>query len=552
MATRTAYCLRRLMLVAIVGLALALLGNGQAYAASPIKIQSPTPDATVTDMVTTSVRIKPDVAQVAFLIDGTLVSSSSSNSFVWNSLLVPNGTHTLSAQAYSSSNQLLRTVSEKIRVSNKRRPTPTTTRTASPTATATAHATPTPTPSACVTITAPVPNSAVSGTVPINTSDLCTGNWFESLYVDGAHISDFAPGQVVFTSTAYANGTHTIEVTSQSVNPGSVVLGSASEALKVQAGLPTATPTSKPSATPTPTSKPSATPTPKGGHYSMQGPGASLPTEASCVSAVNASPITENAPWNQDDGTGYNSNLPPAGGVPAYFYANAPCCNELPHADFANVDGNYSGSTDDLIRITACKWGIDEDYVRAQAWIEDGWHQDCAAAHGGIGCRVGGDLNSPAGDPSGLPITSMTPGGVFSAFNGYGDPGLPTDHWDSWSMLQTKVFYEWMTWPMLQDSTSFGLDFRFAEMRGCVNGDQYSYYNSQSSAQGTDYQNAVNAARTNPNGASSVSGWTNLQYLSYGCIDTHFSGDWFDGSSDGYLTEFLDRLATAPWPGGLQ
>ena len=284
----------------------------------------------------------------------------------------------------------------------------------------------------------------------------------------------------------------------------------------------------------------------------MEGPGASLPAEASCVSAVNASPIPENAPWNQDDGTGYNSNVPPAGGVPDYFYANAPCCNEMPSADFAAVDGNYSGSTDDLIRITACKWGIDEDYIRSQAWIESDWHQDCAAAHGGSGCNEGGDLNNPGGDPSGLAVTAITPGGVFSAFNGFGDPGSGTDHWDSWSIVQTKVYYAWMTWPMMEESTPFGLDYRYAEMRGCVNGDEYSYYNSQSSAQGTDYQNAVSAARTNPSGASRVTGWTNLQYLSYGCIDTHYSGDWFDGDSDSYLTEFLNRLETAPWPGGLQ
>src|SRR5260370_26684929 len=105
---------------------------------------------------------------------------------------------------------------------------------------------------------------------------------------------------------------------------------------------------------------------------------------------------------------------------------------------------------------------------------------------------------------------------------------------------------------MIQGSLSFGLDFRFAEMRGCVNGDQTSYYNSQSSWQGTDYQNAVKAARSNRSGASAVSGWTNLQYLSYGCIDTHFSGAWFNGSADSYLTEFLDRLSSAPWPGGLR
>ena len=548
MATRRAYYLRRLTLVASVGFILALLGNGQAYAASPIKIKSPTPHSTVTHMVTTSVRIKPEVARVVFLLDGALMASSSSTSFVWNSTLVPNGQHTLSAQAYSSSNELLRTVSERVKVSNKHRRTPTATPTPTanptptssptPTATITPRATPTPTPGACVTITAPAQNSAVSGTVPINTSDLCAGNWYESLYVDGAHIGDFATGQVTFASTSYANGTHVIEVTSQSANPGSVVLGSASEALNVQSGLPTATP--------------SATPTPKAAHYSMLGPGASLPTEASCVSAVNASPIPENAPWNKNDGTGYNSNLPPPGGVPSYFYANAPCCNEMPNSDFATVDGNYSGSTDDLIRITACKWGIDEDYIRSQAWIESGWHQDCAAAHGGSGCTEGGDLNSPSGDPSGLAVTAITPNGVFSGFNGFGNPGSSTDHWDSWSIVQTKVYYAWMTWPMMEESTPFGLDYRYAEMRGCINGDQYSYFNSQSSKQGTDYQNAVSAARTNPSGASPITGWTNLQYLSYGCIDTHYSGDWFNGTSDSYLTEFLDRLASAPWPGGLQ
>ncbi len=695
MATEKALGLRRLILVAAIGFLLILLGHSRAYAASPIHINKPAPDSVVSDLVTTLVRVKPKVAKIVFMLDGNPLSTTTSTSFTWNSATVANGMHTIAASAYSSSNQLLKTVTEQIRVANKKpppptrtptptstptatpvlsfvsptsgqtlsgsisvalsfssppsqtnpgavwwtelsvdgapvvsgynnlpwdtttvgngshtlrvdgyayngttsignatinvtvnnsgvtatptasstptigptptvtathtgtpttAPTPTATRTATPTlgatptATSTLHATPTATstPGGCVSITAPAPSATVNGIVAINTNDTCSGAWFESLYVDGAHVSDFPVGQIMFTSTSYANGMHTIQVTSQSTNPGSVQLGSASEALNVQAGSATKT------ATATPTTKPSATPTPGGGHYSMMGPGASLPSEAACVSAVNASPIPENAPWNQDDGTGFNSNLPPSGGVPAYFYANAPCCNELPHADFANVDGNYSGSTDDLIRITACKWGIDEDYVRSQAWIESDWHQDCSAAHGGSDCQEGGDMDSPSGDPSGLAVTSISPGGVFSAFNGFGNPGGPTDHWDSWSIVQTKVYYEWMTWPMMEESTPFGLDFRYAEMRGCVNGDQYSYYNSQSSAQGTDYQNAVNAARNNPNGASAVTGWTNLQYLSYGCIDTHFSGDWFNGTADSYLNEFLNRLATAPWPGGLQ
>src|SRR5580658_2353516 len=96
----------------------------------------------------------------------------------------------------------------------------------------------------------------------------------------------------------------------------------------------------RPTATPTPSGTP--TPVPPG-HYSMLGPDASLNTEADCVTAVNASPITtENAPWNSNDGTGWNSNLPPENPIPSYFYDYAPCCTELPKSDFSSVDGNYS------------------------------------------------------------------------------------------------------------------------------------------------------------------------------------------------------------------
>jgi hypothetical protein len=79
----------------------------------------------------------------------------------------------------------------------------------------------------------------------------------------------------MFTSISYSNGIHTIQVTSQSINPGSVVLGSASEALNVQQGSPTATPTATPTPTPTSTSSiggsqtptPTATSTPNGATF---------------------------------------------------------------------------------------------------------------------------------------------------------------------------------------------------------------------------------------------------------------------------------------------
>jgi hypothetical protein len=387
----------------------------------------------------------------------------------------------------------------------------------------------------------------VSGTsVAIVTADNCTGAWYENLYVDGVGSGSFAPGKVVFNSTTVTNGTHQITVTSQSENPGSVQLGSASETLTVSNGASSGTTTATPTATPTPA-----------GHYSMLGPGTTLPSESSCVSTVSASPLPENAPWNEDDGSPahFNSNQPPAGGVPSYFYQNAPCCTELPNSDFANVDGNYSGTTDDLIRITACKWGIDEDYIRAQSEIESAWHQDCAAANGGTGCNEGGDYNNPNGctptSVTGGLITAITPNGEFCGLQGFGGVAS-ADQYASWSIAQTKVFYEWFTWPMIEESTPFGLDYRYAEMRGCINGDQYTYFNSQSSSAGTDYKNAVSNAASNPQGASSVSGWSNLQYLAYGCIDTHYSGSWYSGVTDSYLSDFLESLSSANWPGGIQ
>ncbi len=39
-------------------------------------------------------------------------------------------------------------------------------------------------------------------------------------------------------------------------------------------------------------------------------------------------------------------------------------------------DRAFAGSTDEIIQWTACKWGIDEDWVRAQIVNESNWNQD--------------------------------------------------------------------------------------------------------------------------------------------------------------------------------
>ena len=454
----------------------------------------------------------------ALQVDGTPAGAFPAGQGMFNSTAKSNGNHviTITSQSENPGTVVLGSASITVNVQNTAQ---------------------TPATSSCISIEAPLNGTAVSGNaIAIKTHDVCRGVWFEGLQVDGVPSGTFAPERMVFKSTTVANGNHVLTVASQSSNPGSVVLGKASVTLNIQNGVG-ALPTTTPTATPTPT------------HFSTLGPGASLPSESACAAQVNAWPTEENAPWNQNDGTGFNSNQPPAGGVPSYFYENAPCCHLMPNADFQKVDGAYAGTTESIFRVYACKWGIDEDYIRAQAYMESGWHQDCPVAHGGAGCSETGDYNHPGDCTLDVPISPISPAGQFCALEGLGGVATPNG-FASWSLLKTKVHYNWMTWPMIEESTPFAVDFRFAEMRGCINGDQFDYFHDQNPTAATDYQNAVSAARTNPNGASSVSGWTNLQYLAYGCIDTHYSGTWFDGLRDSYLNEFISAVGDAPWPGG--
>src|SRR5208337_3380539 len=142
--------------------------------------------------------------------------------------------------------------------------------------------------------------------------------WWTQLFVDGASVAD-GYNNLPWNTATVGNGSHVLQVDGYAYN-GTTPLGSSSITVTVSNSVstPTGTATASPTPTvdppptpttaPTPTAAPTETATPTATpttttHYSMQGPGASLPTEASCVSAVNASPIPENAPWNENDGT---------------------------------------------------------------------------------------------------------------------------------------------------------------------------------------------------------------------------------------------------------
>ncbi|HVE18985.1 MAG TPA: glucosaminidase domain-containing protein, partial [Ilumatobacteraceae bacterium] len=128
--------------------------------------------------------------------------------------------------------------------------------------------------------------------------------------------------------------------------------GATASALAVRVGVPPAPPTS--------------------GRFVTLPVGAALPSGAECSTRVR--PAAEIRPAN----TAANNNRGSR--------ANANTRSDW--SGFNRVDGDFAGTTDELIQWAACKWGIDEDIVRAQMIKESGWYQSAIGDNGesfGIG-----------------------------------------------------------------------------------------------------------------------------------------------------------------------
>jgi hypothetical protein len=89
-----------------------------------------------------------------------------------------------------------------------------------------------------------------------------------------------------------------------------------------------------------------------GGRFETLAAGATLPSGSECSGRVRPAPEVRpaNAQANATRGTSPNGRYP-------------------------RVDGNFTGTTDEIIQWVACKWGIDEDLVRAQVVRESFWFQ---------------------------------------------------------------------------------------------------------------------------------------------------------------------------------
>lgn len=219
--------------------------------------------------------------------------------------------------------------------------------------------------------------------------------------------------------------------------------------------------------------------------------GTTLPSEAACASRVRRSSweprpdnstanqsvptkeqISKLAPWGQNDGLD-------------------------PKADSfrKQITGNFKGTTDEILQWVACKWGINEDIVRAEAATESNWLQS--------------DLGDWTTDRS-LCAPSTWDG---------------TGCYQSYGILQIKYIYNTTAWPMSRDDTAFSAEYTYGIIRTCYEGWTTYLYDETPVAGYPSYH------------AGDL----------WGCIGTWYSGNWYDQGAINYINSVKTELANKVW-----
>ncbi len=191
--------------------------------------------------------------------------------------------------------------------------------------------------------------------------------------------------------------------------------------------------------------------------------------------------------------------------------------NAIPYMQ--QVTGSYATrdpSTDMIIRWSACKWGLDENSMRAEAVVESGWHQiDDFGDVSSSECIAGGGVNL-TGLPGASPSSSQC--------------------WRSWGLFQIMVVDpNYNAWDSAWKATPFNADYRAAFQRACMDGKIAGYMQGQGSSEYAAYTNPANAANTD--------------YMFWGCMGEWYSGDWYDSGAQSYISQVQQALSTQAWIG---
>ena len=219
------------------------------------------------------------------------------------------------------------------------------------------------------------------------------------------------------------------------------------------------------------------------------GPCTKLPSGAQCAAWVREKSYPEskgaNRSANQKTGHHLGAN---------FFSSDEPRANSFMAP---RVDGQFTGTTRQILRWAACKWGIDEDLVLAQAAIESWWQQ--------------GTLGDWTTD-----IARCAPG------RGLGADGKPGQCPESFGILQNRYPYEQSAWPGIAYSTAMNADVAYAIRRTCFEG----------------YERWLNTVERGREYAAGDA---------WGCIGRWFSGRWHTPASEEYVGRVRGYLDQRIW-----
>lgn len=225
-------------------------------------------------------------------------------------------------------------------------------------------------------------------------------------------------------------------------------------------------------------------------YFSTLPPGSILPSGATCAALVKSRP--------ENKGMNLLYNLTPGNqGIAPDFFTPGSGDPRANTEIGVRVDGEFTGTTDEILQWAACKWGIDEDMVRAQAAIESWWRQDAL-----------GDWTS---DPD-----RCAPG------HGLGEDGQPGLCPESFGILQNRYPYEQSAYPGIAISTAFNADLTYAIWRACYEGYEWWLNDVE---QGEPY--------------AAGDAW--------GCFGRWFSGRWHTDAAEMYIARVQDYLDQRIW-----
>jgi hypothetical protein len=227
------------------------------------------------------------------------------------------------------------------------------------------------------------------------------------------------------------------------------------------------------------------------GGFTTLPPGATLPSDETCAARIHR------ASWEpRPDNVVANRRVPTQRQVAGLtVWGPSEGLDARADAFRKRVSGNFTGTTNEILQWVACKWGVDENLIRAQADIESNWHQ----------AQLGDYTTN----------RNLCPPGVWDGAGCY----------QSYGLLQVKYSPFPSAWPMSRDDSAFNVDYAYAVMRTCYEG-WTTYLADRQPSPGYPRYRAGDIL---------------------GCMGRWYSGFWYDAGAIDYVHKVQGALADARW-----